>query len=365
MNTVVFLGPTLTVTDAAGLFPGATFRGPAACGDVYGAVREGVGAIGIIDGYFEHQPSVWHKELLWALSRGVRVYGAASMGALRAAELEPFGMVGVGRIFEQYRDGELSDDDEVAVAHEDAQRGFLPVSEAMVNIRATLAQAVTAGVLGEAERQELVALAKGLFYGERSYDALRREAVERGLGAASHPAFWSWLGEWGGANQKRDDACALLRRIAEDSRTPVSAVEPTFEFEYTDSWHAFKLRMDARFADQGARPAETGAQSDSGASPDAKACLRALAVCLAQADGVRPTTEQVQAHSELLRRRLGLLSPEATGAWLARHQLDLQLFSRIVYEDWLAEQCEERARALVAAQRSVLAALRGRGTTGE
>ena len=72
------------------------------------------GAIGIIDGYFENIPSVWHKEILWAMSQGIHVFGSASMGALRAAELAPFGMEGVGAIFEAYRDGWLEDDDEVA-----------------------------------------------------------------------------------------------------------------------------------------------------------------------------------------------------------------------------------------------------------
>ena len=56
-------------------------------------------AIGLIDGVFLDVPAVWHRELLWALSEGVHVFGAASMGALRAAELAPFGMRGVGTIF--------------------------------------------------------------------------------------------------------------------------------------------------------------------------------------------------------------------------------------------------------------------------
>ena len=62
-------------------------------------------AVGIIDGYFQQVPSVWHKEILWAMAQGVHVFGSASMGALRAAELAPFGMRGVGLIFEAYRDG--------------------------------------------------------------------------------------------------------------------------------------------------------------------------------------------------------------------------------------------------------------------
>ena len=64
--------------------------------------------IGVIDGYFEVVPTVWHKEILWAMSQGIHVYGAASIGALRAAELAEFGMNGVGQIYQQYRSGELT-----------------------------------------------------------------------------------------------------------------------------------------------------------------------------------------------------------------------------------------------------------------
>lgn len=41
---------------------------------------------------------------------------------LRAAELHSFGMEGVGRILESYRDGILTDDDEVALVHGPADR---------------------------------------------------------------------------------------------------------------------------------------------------------------------------------------------------------------------------------------------------
>jgi len=52
-------------------------------------------------GYFEIVPTVWHKEILWAMDRGIHVYGGASIGALRAAELADFGMTGIGQIYEQ------------------------------------------------------------------------------------------------------------------------------------------------------------------------------------------------------------------------------------------------------------------------
>ena len=84
---------------------------------MYQATQNHPTIIGIIDGYFEVTPTVWHKEILWAMAQGIHVYGSASIGALRAAELCSFGMTGVGRIFVAYRDGILTDDDEVAVMH--------------------------------------------------------------------------------------------------------------------------------------------------------------------------------------------------------------------------------------------------------
>src|SRR5262249_10679056 len=113
VTIIVFTGPTLPPAEAAKILD-ATYRPPAAIGDVYRAAQQRPWAIGIIDGFFESIPSVWHKEVLWALAQGIHVYGAASMGALRAAELAAFGMTGVGMIFEAYRDGIIEEHDEVA-----------------------------------------------------------------------------------------------------------------------------------------------------------------------------------------------------------------------------------------------------------
>ena len=90
MSTIhVFLGPSLSWDEAREILPDATFLPPAKAGDVYLAVKRGATVIAIIDGVFEQVPSVWHKEVLYALSLGVHVFGASSMGALRAAELHP------------------------------------------------------------------------------------------------------------------------------------------------------------------------------------------------------------------------------------------------------------------------------------
>ena len=135
-RAVIFAGPSLPPRlrpDDARL----AWRPPVRQGDVYRAALARPAIIGVIDGYFEVTPTVWHKEILWAMQAGIHVYGAASIGALRAAELDAFGMRGVGRVYEDFRDGVLQDDDEVAVLHGPEELGYPPLTEAMVNIRAT------------------------------------------------------------------------------------------------------------------------------------------------------------------------------------------------------------------------------------
>jgi hypothetical protein len=234
VNIVVFTGPTLAADEASAVLD-ADYRPPAAQGDVYRAAARSPGVIGIIDGYFERTPSVWHKEILWAMSRGIHVFGGASMGALRAAELDAFGMEGVGRIFEAYRDGALEDDDEVAVVHAAAEFGFRPGSDAMVDIRATIARAVGAGVLSAATGLAFECIAKDMFYPRRNYTAIARCAIESGLPHGEVGGFLQWLPEHR-FSQKRADAVAMLKTIRHRIESGLEAKRVKFSFETTAMW---------------------------------------------------------------------------------------------------------------------------------
>jgi hypothetical protein len=88
----VFLGPTLEKAQACAILD-ADYYPPARKGDVYRVMASGVKTIILIDGVFHSTPSVWQREILHALEDGIRVVGASSMGALRAAELHQFGMI--------------------------------------------------------------------------------------------------------------------------------------------------------------------------------------------------------------------------------------------------------------------------------
>jgi hypothetical protein len=187
-------------------------------------------------------PAVWHKEILWALRDGVRVFGAGSMGALRAAELAPYGMHGIGKVYEAYRSGVLmpfeepfEDDDEVAVVHGPAESGFLPASEAMVNIRVTLLAAQGANVVDRHTLQAFISIAKAIFFPDRTYERILLEAESAGIDSRQIEVLKAWL-PTGRIDQKRCDALAMVETIRSFLGDAHEAGKPDFEFEHTVLW---------------------------------------------------------------------------------------------------------------------------------
>lgn len=240
MNAYVFTGPTISAADARCELD-AVFLPPAAEGDVYQVALENPQAIGIIDGYFQFTPAVRHKEILWAMSQGIHVFGSASMGALRAAELAAFGMEGVGTVFDLYHRGILEDDDEVAVVHGPAEMDFRPGSEAMVNIRLTLHEAKCARVISTEVQLHLERIAKKMYYPNRHYSVLFRQAHEAGLPERDLIQLKQWLPR-GQVNQKRKDAIAMLRVMRESLAEGLEPKTVTYFFEHTAMWECARQR---------------------------------------------------------------------------------------------------------------------------
>ena len=243
----IFTGPTISPEEASAELR-AVYLPPAADGDVYRVALHRPQAIGIIDGYFQSVPTVRHKEILWAMSCGIHVFGSASMGALRAAELLPFGMEGVGTVFELYRDGILEDDDEVAVAHGPAETGFVSASEAMVNIRQTLQKAERHGIISTELRVTLEKIGKELFYPDRNYSTMLRYASENGSSQAELSKLHQWLVNHR-VNQKREDALLMLRVIRDRLEQGLRRKTVSYSFEQTVMWQsaqrqAGELRFD-------------------------------------------------------------------------------------------------------------------------
>jgi hypothetical protein len=234
MKGVVFVGPTLAGR-AFDTGPDIALLPPARQGDLWRAARGKVRAIGLIDGAFETVPSVWHKEILFALSRGTHVYGAASMGALRAAELHPFGMTGIGKIFRDYRSGRIECDDAVAVLHAPAEEGYRQLSEALVDIRATLETAARARVVSAKTARSLEQLAQETFFKDRTWRKLASLAAANGLSKHQLARLMAWLPE-NRVEQKRHDALALIAAMRQKLGRPTTPFRPRFAFQYTAYW---------------------------------------------------------------------------------------------------------------------------------
>lgn len=221
----MFVGPSLEASRAAALLPDARIEPPAGRGDVARLVTEGVGLLVLIDGAFGHRLAVSPGEIVDALRAGARIVGAASLGAVRAAECHPAGMEGVGAVAALFRLGVLTGDDEVAVAVE-PERGHRASSVALINVRFAVLTGLRQGLLDRTAVGALLSAAKGLHFSEREWgrifaiagvapgpalashcratDVKRRDA-ERAVGwAASQPAHDAGRGR-GSAGSHRSD----------------------------------------------------------------------------------------------------------------------------------------------------------------
>jgi hypothetical protein len=207
---IVFLGPSLE-RQAAGKLLNAEYRPPAKRGDLLHAVQDGADIIGLIDGIFHQESAVAHREILTAIKKGVKVIGSSSMGALRAAEMDTLGMVGIGEVYRMFRSGELVSDDEVALVF-DPETG-LSLSEPLVNIRFTLREAERQGVITQQDHAALLSAAQAVFYPQRTYDRIVSGAGD-GISPETRERFPAWV-KLHAVDQKRKDAVAALEYMIE------------------------------------------------------------------------------------------------------------------------------------------------------
>ena len=207
---VIYTGPSFSVEKAKAILPDADYRPPIVRGDLAKLPKK-TEAVGIIDGVFYNETAIAHKEIIAVMKKGIKVYGSSSMGALRAAELAEFGMVGIGRIYECYRSGRITNDDEVAVT-------FSPVTgeqmtEPLVNVRYQLKAAEEDGILTSKERHEIIELAGRFFYPDRTYAYIVGRAVKADIISHEKAAGLLEYIRDRPVNLKAEDAVLLLNTI--------------------------------------------------------------------------------------------------------------------------------------------------------
>ena len=220
---VIFVGPSMPIEEARLILPEAIYLPPAGMGDVLGAANHYCPhSIGLIDGTFLSNMSVFHKEILYAIDGGAWLLGSSSMGALRAAECDDYGMIGVGEIYRKLVSGEIEDDDEVALTHGDAESCFRPLSDAFVTIRATIEGAVNEGLLTPEEAAQLLQLQKQRWFPERRLSSVPEDARSLGIDETRIALIKDCM-RFRAIDPKKQDANELLLAI---KRLPPGQVPP-------------------------------------------------------------------------------------------------------------------------------------------
>ncbi len=348
----VFVGPSLPPSHRPTATP-LVFHGPAKQGDVYQLVSSRPCAIAIVDGYFERVPAVWHKEILWAMAEGVHVFGAASMGALRAAELAMFGMRGVGEVFRDFAELLLEDDDEVTLVHGDEASGYRQGSEAMVNVRATLRAAQDLRIISDETRHTLTLHVKECFYPDRSYPEMLEWARGKVPDAELEKLKAHLRSPGGRVDVKRNDALALVDELLHFHSLAPGPKEVPWSFLHTDAWEKVRLsvgrdvhahRSEVVAADARVL-ANLKADTDRQMAASREAMVRALSVQHARRDGYRPTASDRASALARLCQRQGLATEPALEQWLQDQNMTRAELERVVND----EACVCRSEILLSA----------------
>jgi len=168
-NIVIYTGLSICFDEAKSILD-ADYQPPIKRGDIDNLLnnRDDMEIIGIIDGVFHQSPAVSHKEILRALKDNITVVGGASMGALRACELYPYGMIGIGNIFEDYKNGTIESDDDVAVSLDPTT--YEQLSDSWINMKYNFNKAQKDNILSQEDVDNLLATSKDIYYPKRSFE---------------------------------------------------------------------------------------------------------------------------------------------------------------------------------------------------
>lgn len=332
---VVFLGPSLPIAEAREILD-AIYLPPAKQADLLSAVTTyKPNVIALIDGIFLTYPSVWHKEILYALEQGIAVYGASSMGALRAAETAAFGTIGVGEIYRMYASGELIDDDEVALVHGREDAGYRPLSEPMVNVRATLRRACEEGILDRHSCEELIAIAKSIYFPERTFAGIFRKATIAGLSPEKVEIISNFV-KYDYVDLKRQDAISLLTTLRDLPETlpPVQANFSLVRNQFFESLYQRDrtVKRDDTTIALGDIAGYAALHLPDFDQVNLQASNRALVQILAEILGVKVSQKEIDRETRNFRLYNNLADDSALTEWLAQNDLSLEEFEQLMLE---------------------------------
>ena len=340
MSAIIFVGPSLLSSIESS--PRIEVRPPAVAGDIYRAVRSGAELIGLIDARFEDGQTVLHDEILYALSKGAHVWGAASMGALRAVECAPFGMLGFGEIFEMYRAGRIDGDHEVAMQYGPDELGSPALTIPLVNVRATLDSSVENGILNASEAGTVLSTALGLYYKNLTWESVLEELASAAIGSK----LQNWLPE-GYVDLKNQDARVLIDSIESFMADSVVPHIPTFEFQETVFWKSFVVTQERSFSSLSGQDADVIDELRLDPLRYSDAVQRAFARRMAR-NGYPENFQGGVSTADEIRVDFGLMTASSFADWLAENRTDEALIAQFLDKDAHLEKTQEAVAASLA-----------------
>lgn len=321
MTDIVFAGPTIGPAEVAALLPAAQILPPVKHGDLLRLDVTGGDRVLIIDGLFLQAASVRHREILCLIKRGVTVAGSSSMGALRAAELWPYGMRGFGEVFRLYRDGVIDGDDEVAVVHGTEEDAYRSYSDPLVSIRIALRDATADGAIGAQDAQLMLDLVMAMPFRARSFRALDRAAGTR-LPARTVTAFAAWRSAHD-TNAKAADARLMLTAAAagDPALEPAGAGDRPIRNLHTQLLDSWEPKFHGRDAGGGWVADAEAAHAIRLAHPGFRDAHRRHV--LARLTGIAPDHPALTGYAAAEARRHGLSVPgqDSPDSWITRPDL--------------------------------------------
>lgn len=329
-RTIVFLGPSLPLNLAQKLLV-AEYKPPAKQSEIFSIVRASPpGVIVLIDGEFHQSLSVWHKEILFAMAEGVLVVGASSMGALRAAELHALGMVGIGNIFNAYRDGMIIADDEVALTYGPAELSYPQITVPLVNVRATLKAAESCGYITTEQTQFLLARFQSIHFSQRTRLEMREEMLKCGF----KPEDFQNIFVENFIDQKRLDAIEALKfagclgcdQVNKGRNNKVAKTHSLNVLDQQDriTEDGFRRREIAKYI---------SISQDNFENTLANSLNRSIAILFGKMTSVSPTEDQVHYQEKIFRERFSIVDEAEFARWLRRNDLRYEDFKRLMREN--------------------------------
>ena len=214
MKIKIYSGLSLDEKTVKRFFPDAETCGPIKRSDLIGDIKRQVHVVGIVDGEFLQSRAVSPTDIMDALRCGLKVYGSSSMGAIRAAELDSYGMIGCGKIYEFIKRTPYFKDDHLGLVF---YKGYSAFNYAYLDFVFGLEQLCSDGEISTGDLRTLIRYYKKLHFSERNMHTLKMRISNE----SSHPANMVKLLDKITKkikSTKTADGIVLLKKIKNDIR---------------------------------------------------------------------------------------------------------------------------------------------------